>query len=662
MFAGEEDLAESNGGARTTATEEASDKPVGQFPVQAPTISNVPIMEVRPHKLIRKPSFPASPTKGILLTPGTTATRRKTVSFIGAHAIDATRKDVNAGEEDRSNLDGRGGSPPSASLNPAEEDENVRRRLFVDRDDREAAQVTRNSGLASFPYKEDPSSPKVHQSMSNDNLEVSAETTIDLGKPRSLSGKHWKKEYERDHDKSKTEMRKLIRHTQIAKSYAARKDAELMELTEKLRRSESQMQEMEGRVRGIASKIGAHPQQSHDGTGSMGSLMDELATYMAQALRYKQKAERYKLALEEQDILGKLEDTKGDVESGHRGPRVDDARRTILGSDSDEMEVIYSEMTELKKECKAIELRAESLSTENDQLKHTLARVKDEMRNYEIRHQAWDERRQRKDAKSTAQKQALRNEITQLKQEYKTELENVKAEAAVEQRALMAEIEKLKQSLASTRQSKVIDEPLFHPKPRIQARKIIASSKRGQQYRTSVQPLASPLKELVRAVSSKHSLSQSPLDGDGMAQLAMALGSEPDLSLTNAALSDHPFHPPPNLSSYAATHTPTFDLSKPPSSVYDLENLDTSDALPGRARIDPATVRARPASPTAAPLLPPLRSSRGKNVFGGSSRASSLVGNSSRVELPPERIAAAKLRIEQRRRTRELGKENQSPS
>ena len=356
--------------------------------------------ETKPEPVHRMDPF-ASPAKGILLTPGTTATRRKTVSFgkLGANTeaehqdsdIETTTKNVSCTEYS----------------NKTEAD--IRCSLFqaktstekpVTNDDAKNVQDRSKSDLSgkkegTYPVKDD-----------QDN--TTSDITIDLKSPRSKSGQHWKREYQRDHDKSKLEMRKLIRYSQLTKSYAIKRDGDALRLAEKLRSAEATVQEMESRVSGLASQLMDAKTQGE----KQAEILNELATQTAQALRYKQKVERYRHALLSQDLGGV---TSLGVGAGS------------TCEDQPELPSLRSEISSLQTAAKKAEGRALELERENDALKHTLARVKEEMKRYETRHSAREESRKRKDEKSAAQKKSLREQLANARAENKRLQEKAQA-------------------------------------------------------------------------------------------------------------------------------------------------------------------------------------------------------------------------------------------
>jgi hypothetical protein len=61
-----------------------------------------------------------------------------------------------------------------------------------------------------------------------------SDITMDLGAPRSESGKYWKEQYESYAERSEKEMKKVVAKQQLAKKFAMKKDSEVTELAQRL--------------------------------------------------------------------------------------------------------------------------------------------------------------------------------------------------------------------------------------------------------------------------------------------------------------------------------------------------------------------------------------------------------------------------------------------
>lgn len=72
-----------------------------------------------------------------------------------------------------------------------------------------------------------------------------SDITIDLGAPRSESGKYWKEQYESYAERSEKEMKKVVAKQQLAKKYAMKKDGEVTELATKLEQERKRFRQRE---------------------------------------------------------------------------------------------------------------------------------------------------------------------------------------------------------------------------------------------------------------------------------------------------------------------------------------------------------------------------------------------------------------------------------
>ncbi|KAL5386975.1 hypothetical protein PMIN06_002759 [Paraphaeosphaeria minitans] len=163
---------------------------------------------------------PVSPSKlpgGILMTPGTVNKGRKSVSF-GAHVVDNEGKRINAGRSGiPSDCPGKFPSPWTPGTG-----------LKLDPDSEQKPRTKLTAALMDARTTTQPRSG--HKPKARDDSDI----TIDLGAPRSDSGKYWKEQYEEYTARSEKEVKKLIAKQQLARNYAQKKDGEVTELATKL--------------------------------------------------------------------------------------------------------------------------------------------------------------------------------------------------------------------------------------------------------------------------------------------------------------------------------------------------------------------------------------------------------------------------------------------
>src|SRR5690606_3949619 len=94
-----------------------------------------------------------------------------------------------------------------------------------------------------------------------------------------------KTNFETYHQDAKTEMEKLLKYKQLAKSYAKMKDAEAVELQERLKEEQTKVGEMEKKLTEMASQIATKRLTGDDKESS--ELMKDLAKQTALAVQYK---------------------------------------------------------------------------------------------------------------------------------------------------------------------------------------------------------------------------------------------------------------------------------------------------------------------------------------------------------------------------------------
>jgi hypothetical protein len=162
------------------------------------------------------------------MTPGTASKGRKQVSF-GSHVVDNEGKRGNIGKTGiPSDCPGKFPSPwtPGTQLKlDPESDKRPRTRLT------EALLDARTTTQPKSGQK-----PKARDD---------SDITIDLGAPRSESGKYWKEQYESYAEKSEREMKKVIAKQQLAKKFAMKKDGEATELSTKLEQERKRYRQRE---------------------------------------------------------------------------------------------------------------------------------------------------------------------------------------------------------------------------------------------------------------------------------------------------------------------------------------------------------------------------------------------------------------------------------
>lgn len=267
-----------------------------------------------------------SPTKppGILLTPGTGTTRRKTVSF-GNEVIDKTEeRQTNGTVTSRSGIPddcpGKFPSPWNArskSSTRAKRKTSLTKVLENAREGKTPKVESGSSAATSEPQqpaiskpdsdiKSSPSKARKPRKSSQSNQELlqqlnvhegfDGDMTVDLNEPHSQSGKFWKSSFEQYHEEAKAEMAKLLKYKQLAKSYAKLKDVQSINLEEKLKEEQRKVVCMEDKISRLQSQIAMADLEGNDDESP--ELMKELARQTALAEQYKGQVEEFRLALE----------------------------------------------------------------------------------------------------------------------------------------------------------------------------------------------------------------------------------------------------------------------------------------------------------------------------------------------------------------------------
>ena len=361
----------------------------------------------------------ASPTKGILLTPGTGATRRKTVSF-GTLIADAQKKE----EKSRPTEVKHDCAPecrkdsevlkPSPRIQPRHS--SLTKTLIQMSRQKLDDQATAITSREERPASESASSNGAQM----ENTDQSPDNTVDLSQPRSRSGQHWKTEYEQYHKRSNSEMKKMIMYGQNVKSYAVKKDSEATCLGEKLKKELAKVSAMEKKVSKLAAQLNNAYAHGPEGESEQTRLVSELAQQTALAIRYKQKADRYRRAMQKENSADgsdgdgdTVQVSKEAFQEMHR-----EAHSLKVVAQSAKHGTLHAQLETLRVSAKKAEDQAAKLEAENSALKQSLARVKGEMMSYEARRQAREERYKRREAKCKADQKACEAQLAKLTVEH----------------------------------------------------------------------------------------------------------------------------------------------------------------------------------------------------------------------------------------------------
>ena len=361
----------------------------------------------------------ASPAKGILLTPGTTATRRKTVSFLHLEDSDAGRLEENVFQDVELNMDPLL-TPSKRAPEAHSKDEPRHSKLTKTLLELSKQKSKRKDTSGEVDVQSPEQGALVSTAIQTESDGSAVEVTMDLCKPRSRSGQHWKTEYEQYQRRSNREMKEIIKYGQTVKSYAAKKDAEATSLSERLKKELAKVARMESRVSKLAARLNAVEGQGPEGESEQARLISELAHQTALTIRYKQKVDRYKAAISEQHAGEAADDDEDDSKAVAKGGP--GKKRLLSQPEANEeparISELQAELEDLHRVSQAAEDRSRQVETENRELKRSLARVKQEMMSYETRRQAREERLKRSEAKHRAAREECEKRLAQLTAEH----------------------------------------------------------------------------------------------------------------------------------------------------------------------------------------------------------------------------------------------------
>ncbi|KAG4440243.1 hypothetical protein IFR05_004262 [Cadophora sp. M221] len=389
-----------------------------------------------------------SPTKppGILLTPGTATTRRKTVSFGNEVADKEVEKKIGDGQgRNRLSNDSDKQFPTpfaprsestampvrKTSLTRALEDsrdvktpktETTRTSLEVKPAARSSRATTATSANAETSKSSKPTQGNQDLLRQSEDDNTDMDITVDLNHPHSKSGKFWKSEYEQYHEEALVGMKKLMAYKELAKSYAKHKDAENIDLAKKLKESQQTVANMEDKMFEISARIAL---LGKDGNGDDApELVKELARQAALGVQYKAQVEEFRAALE------------GDENQSSPSKRARKHRMSRHSEESDidtcrelrkareqlkEMASLKEELSNLQQSLAAAEKSVQKLQDENSkltqQLLHADLRLEKHLEKCEQKRRSSDEHRQKRD--ETVQN--LQNDYDRLKEQAKSQ-------------------------------------------------------------------------------------------------------------------------------------------------------------------------------------------------------------------------------------------------
>ncbi|KAJ5381259.1 uncharacterized protein N7496_003687 [Penicillium cataractarum] len=385
-----------------------------------------------------------SPTKSILVTPGTIANRRKTVSFGKGVVDNEGKRDSQSSRAPKTppNPNGITAQWMSGSANGKPPSKLTQTLL----DARENASKNAESAKSTQDNSSESKPAVLPASKDEPGVE---DVTINLDEPRSESGKYWKTEFDNYRVRTNREIKKLIHYRSIAKSYARKKDSEALRLADKLREEEEKVADMERQVSRLAATI--------VGEGSKADkeqLIQDLTKQTTLALQYKQQVTSLRNTLEQQGVIkdGVVKTTDSTKEepseqgSSNSSEELRKAQEELKQANAkiEELKRQNPDLSKLQSLAQSSEKKAQELEKENNTLKQTLARVKQEMSRYEGRRKEKETRLKQRETKLEARIQEYRDQLKTTTQEHRDSEEKLRASFDEERRRMQTQIDLLK--------------------------------------------------------------------------------------------------------------------------------------------------------------------------------------------------------------------------
>ncbi|KAL9596120.1 MAG: hypothetical protein Q9219_006019 [cf. Caloplaca sp. 3 TL-2023] len=624
-----------------------------------------------------------SPAKGILLTPGTATTRRKTVSFgnlengkgikteIPDHRAQTVREDS---EKVSDSI-----SPEKAEVDHISQPEFTKEHFEAQLEASKQRLSAQQTFVETAARQELSSHNVQHKSdflAQSASIDSTADITIDLTKPRSQSGQHWKAEYERYQKNSDRELKKIIQYGQNVKSYAEKKDIEATNLQEKLKRELAKCAVMEAKVSKLATQLATGRQSNSDGDGEQERLMNDLSRQTALAVKYKQRADRYRIAINQQNPS--LVDAANVNDSTAMKDMTIDMTSAIGGSSTpyavdgrSEVDSLMMEVDTLRCKLKAAENQVVKLEAANAKLTKNFVRVKDEMQNYDARRVRKEARLKQREEHLLAEKRAYEAKLKRLTEEKEELLCSIKVnsgsgiyeEALVHRQPLPESLTRSRTTPSLEARSDVKQDDGF---ANIQVPKAadVVLEVNPRRDKTTSNP-KQPALEIWTADTPDDTAEVTPPAAEpaiNLSHVALSEATQGALrEIDNNSVSDFP----PELSLPPDTPRPTLEhLAKMNSALQpDFPSSDYPSSATKRMQSRRDTIASpRPSMVSmASSVVKHDGASRAAGIrprmsltSGVESRRSTLSGTRGKAaDLPPDRAAAARMRLAQRKSMKE---------
>lgn len=623
-----------------------------------------------------------SPAKGILVTPGTAAGRRKTVSFGSLGIGDGVKLDqpyeISKATTEESTKVSIAALPGEAKRG-SHSQPTLTKELFEVQLDASKQRLNEQRKSAVILVTESSSSGNIQNGPSHPAQSASTDPaldfTVDLTKPRSQSGQHWKAEYERFQKNSDRELKKIIQHGQHVKSYAEKKDVEATDLHQKLERELAKCASMEHRVSKLAAQLASSKGQGLGGNDHQEKLMNDLSRQTALAIRYKQKADRYRIAIRQQksSAVGGVydgdrnntEDSSVDITSAAEGVLISDHH-----GEHSELNALRNELSALRSELGVAEEKAARLGAVNAKLTENFLRVKDEMQNYDARRVRKETRLKKREETLIAEKRACEGKLKHLTKEHQDLLQSIESRPMTDTAQEPLPPTNTRGQSSSRKRTSPLPEPspgigqvhLYDPPPR----KPSSIDPRAPQSHLQNRPKSEGPAIDIWTTDSPNDTADTTPPAD-----------EPAINLSHVALSEATNNALREIDSNSISDFPSEPPLPPDTPRPTLEHLAKMDSalqpdFPSSDSYQSSAVKRmndrRNTIPSPRPSMVNMASSVMKEenmprasglqrnaslVSTAGSRKLTLNGGSRVGELPPDRAAAAKARLAQRKSMKE---------
>lgn len=282
--------------------------------------------------------------QGILLTPGTGASRRKRVSF--NHDLATTK-----------------------TISPNNEGVAIGKRTRLsDVLDKARRKSTTNVSkqMENFTAKgESDESDWEEEELYDENAEFNGQDlTVDLNEPHSQSGKYWKEQFEKYHQEARAEMEKLLKYKKHLKSYAEEKDLEAIQMAQRLKEEQEKVVAMEKKIAENANYM-VSKQKGASNSSETTELLATLTKQTALAAQYRHRVQELEVQLEELH-QGREDDDEAREWRRLQGTTSPNTAKTIIETQRElrrsraqlkELDVLRSQVSSLKAQLKTAEQR-----------------------------------------------------------------------------------------------------------------------------------------------------------------------------------------------------------------------------------------------------------------------------------------------------------------